>query len=417
MSDLTLPDALADRIRNLAQTEKIAIEELLTIMVDRYTVASRLKVAQNSLAVSGNQAEATEDAPPLPAFGAYPSGTLKPITANNVDQMILLGALDFPDDRITGIGYSPDAKYLAIRLETKMVLWDMHTSEQYAVFEHNAWIETFAFTPDGKSLIVSAGNILNKTLTNSTLYRWNIATQQEEYTWQTQVGFANKIVVNPINPDVIALVSCDREIMKDRPNALTTFNSGVELWNGTHLITRFTDFRQFYREGYNKLNDRVLAFDHDGKTLYVCLDIGGFRNGQVLAWEGLGNGSLKAFSEPNECFMGLKLDYQGHNLAISNAPEGKLSVRNVASGGVVIYTNEDTHQLPYNLEFDGSGSILVVGRSPKSREAGRIDLISLETGETIRKLPSAHHSDIAFSPDNTTFATASKRIEFWGMPQ
>lgn len=74
----------------------------------------------------------------------------------------------------------------------------------------------------------------------------------------------------------------------------------------------------------------------------------------MLAWEGLGNGELHAISEPNECFMGLTLDRQGNNLAISNAPDGKLSVHNLASG-TVIYANEETHQLPYWLEFDGSG--------------------------------------------------------------
>src|SRR5262249_21128970 len=156
--ELSLPDTLAKRILELAQSEKISVEELLTIMVDRYTVASRLKVSQKQLSLSDSEMEEVAELPaPLPAFGAYPPGSLKPITTDNVDQMISLGALDF-SGRITGIGYSPDAKYLAIRLETKMILWDMHTSQQYAVFEHDAWIETFAFTPDGKSLIVSVGN-------------------------------------------------------------------------------------------------------------------------------------------------------------------------------------------------------------------------------------------------------------------
>jgi WD40 repeat protein len=418
MSDLPLPDTLAKRILELAQSEKISVEELLTIMVNRYTVASRLKVAQNSLTVSGEgETPTTEDVPPpLPTFGAYPPGSLRLITTDNVDQMILLGALKFPR-RITGLGYSPNAEYLAIRFENKVILWDMHTSQEYAVFEHDAhaWIETFAFTPDGKSLIVSAGNMFGKKATGSTLHRWNIASRQEEYTWKPEVGFANEIAVNPQNPDVIALMSCKREFVEERPNAITTSNTGIELWNGTNLITRFTDFRQFYQEGYNKLNDRVLAFGYDGKTVFVCLDNGGFRSGQVLAWEGLGNGTLKAISEPNECFMELKLDRQGNNLAFSNAPEGKLTVRNLASGEV-IYTNQDELQLPYSLEFDGSGKILVVGRSPRTREAGRVDLVNLQTGETIRRFPSSHFGHNTFSPDNTILAIQTNAIELWGVP-
>src|SRR5690242_5379142 len=97
MSELNLPDTLAKRILELAQSEKISVEELLTIMVDRYTVASRLKVAKNPLRSSDSETESTTlEPPPLPAFSAHPPGSLKPITTDNVDQMISLGALTFP---------------------------------------------------------------------------------------------------------------------------------------------------------------------------------------------------------------------------------------------------------------------------------------------------------------------------------
>jgi WD40 repeat protein len=416
MSDLTLPDGLAERIRVLAQSEKISVEELLTIMVDRYTIASRVKVAENQLKLSGTEAEeTTDDSPPVPDLGAYPSGSLKAITPDNVDQMTILGALNFPD-RVCDIGYSPDGKYLAIRLETRMVLWDVSTGQEYAALEHKAWIENFAFTPDSKALIVSAGNVFNKTINGSTLHYWNVETSQEEYTWKPQVGFANSIAVNPKNPAIIAIVSFERQFVEERPNAIMTSNIGVELWDGTNFITRFTDFRQFYREGYNKLNDRVLAFGHDGKTLFVCLNNGEHHGGQILAWEGLGSGELRAISEPDECFMGLTLNRQGNALAISNAPEGKLTVRDLASG-TIIYADEDKHQLPYRLEFDGTGSILIVGRSPKGREAGRVDLVNLQTGETIRKLTSSGFIRITFSPDNTVLAIQGDDVRLWGIPQ
>lgn len=415
MSDLSLPDALAERICALAQSEKVSVEALLTVMVDRYTVASRLKVAQNPLTLSGAEdTSAIDDAPAHPVFGAHPLGSLKAITTDNVDQMRILGALNFPD-RVTGIRYSPDGKYLAIRRETKIVLWDMHTSQEYAVLEHNAWIETFAFAPDGKALIVSAGNVFSKAATGSTLHYWNVTTRREEYAWKPEVGFANAIVFNPRNPEVIALLSSERAFVKDRPNAIMTSNTGIELWAGKKLITRYTDFRQFYREGYNQLNDRALAFGHDGKTVFVSLNNGGHFSGQVLAWEGLGDGELHAISEPDECFGALRLDRQGNHLAISNAPDGKLSVRDLAAG-TIIYTNEDAAQLPYSLEFDGSGRILVVGRNPKGREAGRVDLINLQTGETIRKIASRHVNAITFSPDNSILAIQTNEVLLWGIP-
>jgi WD40 repeat protein len=413
VSEFSLPDALAKRIRDLAQSEKIAVEELLTIMVDRYTVASRLKTAEKPLSLSTSEGEDVEDVPPpLPPFEAHPSGTLQPITTENVDQIVELGALNFPG-RITGMGYSPDGKYLAIRLEQKLVLWDMHTSQQYAEFDHDAWIETFAFTPDGKFLVVSSGNVFSKTATGSTIHYWNIETQQEEFSWKPQVGFANVIAVAPHNPLVVALISSERSFIEERPNSISISNVGVELWDSGSIITRFTDFRQFYQEGYNRLNDRVLAFGHDGATLYVCLNSGRF--GQILAWEGLWRGKLNAISEPNECFMGLKLDHQGNNLAISNAPEGKLTVRNLASNAI-IYANEDKNQLPYWLEFDATGNILIVGRHTRHREASRIDFVNLQTGETIREITDVHFSHLAFSPDNTSFAIQTNEIVLWGIP-
>jgi WD40 repeat protein len=421
MSDLTLPDALAERIRTLAQSEKMSIEELLTIMLDRYTVASRLKVAHKPLTLSGtteagtDEEETADSSPAYPVFGEYPPASLKAITADNIDQVTVLGALKFPH-RVSGIGYSPDGRYLAVRLETKMVLWDMHTSQEYAVLEHDAWIEAFVFTPDGKSLIVSSGNVFGKRAVGSTLHYWNVATRQQEYTWSPQVGFAISLAANPKNPQVIALLSSERRFVEERPNAITTSNVGIELWEGKTHITRYTDFRKFYREGYNKLNDRVLQFGHDGKTVYVSLDNGGNFRGQVLAWEGLGNGELYAISEPDECFMGLRLDRYGNHLAISDAPNGKLSVRNLPSGAV-IYASEETYQLPYWLAFDGSGSILMVGRNPKGRENGRIDFINLQTGETVKKLASQHVMDVTFSTDNFSFAALTNEILIWGIPQ
>src|SRR5690349_15926944 len=136
MSDFTLSDALTKRIVALAKAESMSVEELLTVMVERYTVASKLKTAKNPLALE----QEPDDSPEYPVLSAYPTGSLAPITADNIDQMTVLGALKFPDDRICGIQFSPDGKYLVIRLEQRLVLWDVQRGQEYAIFEHNAWI-------------------------------------------------------------------------------------------------------------------------------------------------------------------------------------------------------------------------------------------------------------------------------------
>jgi WD40 repeat protein len=256
------------------------------------------------------------------------------------------------------------------------------------------------------------------------LHCWDVATAQEQYTWTPQIGFVNAIAFNPQNPEIIALMSMERELIGN--NGMRPFNTGIELWNGRKFIQRYNDFRQFYSEGYNKLNDRLLEFGHDGKTVFVCLFNGdGFgHGGQVLAWEGLGDGSLRAVTEPGVCFYEMRLNRQGNHLAVSNAPEGKLSIHDIESGAIV-YNHIDTEQLPYQLEFDSTGNILAVGRNPKNRTEGRIDLINLTRGEKIWELPINHVGEVAFSPDNTLMVieitgnrkSGNQAIVFWGIPQ
>lgn len=434
MADLTLPDELVHHIRSIAEQEKRSVGDVVETMVEQYlarktltqNLTEKIEVAANPLTLANSDEGSTtpDFISSLPVFGSYPPGTLQLISIENIDQIAALGKLEFPEDRVTGIYYSPDGKYLAIRLETKVVLWDMHTSQQYAVLEHNKWIETLAFSPDGKSLIVSAGNVLGKTISGSKLHYWDVATAQEVYTWTPQVGFVNAIAFNPQNPEIIALMSMERELIGN--NGMRPFNAGIELWDGTNLIQRYTDFRQFYSEGYNKLNDRLLEFGHDGKTIFVCLfnSDGLQHGGQVIAWEALGSGSLQAITDKNACFFEMKLNRQGNHLAVSNAPEGKLSVHDIESGAVV-YSHIDTEQLPYQLEFDSTGNILAVGRNPKNRTEGRIDLINLTRSEKIWELPINHVGDIAFSPNNTLLAveitgnrkSGNQAIVFWGIPR
>lgn len=348
------------------------------------------------------------------AFGAYPPHTLKPITFDNIDQMQELGVLKFPD-RVTGIKYSPGGKHLAVRFAERIVLWDMHSGEQYRSLEYNAWVEALTFSHDGKFLVISVGNPLNKTISSSSLHTWNVETGQEEYVWTPNVGIVSAIAFNPQNSDIIALVSYERHVTP--PNAMSISNVGIELWRQRELVQRYTDFKQFFGEGENKLNPWGLEFSPDGKTLFVCSIK---RGGPILAWEDLGNGALKAVTEPGESFSEWQIDRQGEYLAAHDIVTGKLLVRHLNSSAVV-YSTSDAEQ-PHCLGFDGEGQMLVVAWYEEGNRA-IVELVDIKSGKTGRKLFEPI-SSVAFSPDNRTLAVeliqshepGMQEIAVWGIP-
>jgi predicted transcriptional regulator len=139
MTDLTLPDELAQHIHSIAEQEKRPVEDVVEAMVEQYlarktltqNLTEKIEIAANPLTVgqTDEASRVSDFLASLPTFGVYPPGTLQPISTENIDQMTALGKLEFPEDRVTGIYYSPNGMYLAIRLETKVVLWDMHTSQ------------------------------------------------------------------------------------------------------------------------------------------------------------------------------------------------------------------------------------------------------------------------------------------------
>lgn len=355
--------------------------------------------------------------------GTYSFDTLKPINVENIVQIREIGSMKF-SERVTGIAFSPDGEYLAIRQEYKIILWNTHTAQEHRSLEHKGrWIEAFAFSADGKSLLTSAGSAFSPQTPGSILHHWNIETGQEEFNWTPAIGFASALAFNPQNPNVIALISFDR-----KPSlvgkGIQVSNVGIELWNRGNLIQRFTDFRQFYREGYNQLNQHLLEYSPDGKTFYLCLFAGNHNEGQVLAWEGLGSGEIKAVSDRGECFYGLKLSRLGNHLAMTNHLTGKLSVRYVESGSIV-YSDVNVDSPPHRFDFDREGSILVVGRDKKNEPGDIVDIISIGAGKTIRQLSAKYIGEVTFSPDNKMLAIEMSQdpkqgieeIALWGIPQ
>jgi WD40 repeat protein len=310
----------------------------------------------------------------------------------------------------------------------------MQTAIKYRSFPHHAYINSAAFSADGKLLLTDTKSMLDAEAVGSELHCWNVETGEEVYRWKPQVGFTGAVAFNPQNPNIVALTSFERDLrIPNEPRdprlraIIKKYNAGIELWDGTNLIQRFNYFTQFYRECTDELEERILHFSRDGKTLYGCLQCGGMPpQKRVFATEYLGSGDSRLVTEPGECSDHLELNRQENYLAVSNVSAGRLTVRHLDSGKV-IYSDIDDVYLPYCLDFDGEGQMLVVGRMRAGQSSTKVvEIIDVARGKLLRKLTTrAVRFFAVFSPDNRILAVemyqdedaSMESIVLWGIPQ
>jgi WD40 repeat protein len=348
----------------------------------------------------------------------YPQN-LKPISVDNINQLREIGGFNFPEGIIRGLRYSPDSKYLAVLHDNEVILWDVQAAVKHRSFPHFAYIETVAFSADGKILLTNSKSMLDSEATGSELHCWDVETGAERSRWKPSVGFAGAAAFNPQNPAIRALTSFERTLQTrtSEPNKkiihrVDSFNVGIELWDGENLVRRVSDFID--RERMHHLNGRLLAFSRDGKTLYGCA--GPISQKQVFAWEYSGSGDVRLVTEPGECSHGLELDPHEEYLTVSDVLAGQLTVRHLKSNAVV-YRDKDPYFQPYYFSFDGQGQLLVVGRMVGGQSSRKIvDIVSLNYGKLVRRLNlKAYCPYVAFSPDNRTIAVQMSQDEILGM--
>jgi len=230
----------------------------------------------------------------------YPQN-LEPINVDNIGQLREVGGFNFPEGLIRGLRYSPDSKYLAVLLDNEVILWGIQAAMKHLSFPHFAYIESAAFSSDGKLLLTNSKSMLDSEATGSELHCWDVETGKELYQCKPEVGFVGAIAFNPQNPSIRALTSFERTLQtrtSEHDHKITTmidsFNIGIELWDGENLVRRVSDFID--REGMHRIDERLLAFSRDGKTMYGCA--GPYSQKQVFAWEGLGSGDIHTVTEP-----------------------------------------------------------------------------------------------------------------------
>ena len=93
-------------------------------------------------------------------------------------------ALDFGGERnelVFNLAVSPDGKFLAVYRGRALMLWDVATKKLVSTVKPDGWWVTsdFAFSPDGKSLMVGAYRSKGEDAWDNALVVWDLATVKE----------------------------------------------------------------------------------------------------------------------------------------------------------------------------------------------------------------------------------------------
>lgn len=316
---------------------------------------------------------------PPPAYGESPEGSLLewlfPFLG---DRMVFCTGSSVYD-----IALSPDGGTLAAGGSSNTVkLWDMATGEPLRTLtlgEDVVYVDFLAFSPDGKTLALPAGEYVFPIFQPIRL--WDVASGEVMLSFSTDEYLSVHSVV--FSPDGKMLASGN-------------WDGAVHLWDVAsgqvlRTLTAHTDFVS------------SVAFSPDGKIL-----ASGSLDGTVVLWDvatGQTRHSLSAHTDSVE--------------SVAFSPDGKT----LASGGddnTVILWDVATGQMLYTLS--GEDLVTSVAFSPDGKilasgEPSVVRLWDVTTGELLRVLEGHTKSvrNVVFLPDGKSLASGSidTTIKLW----
>lgn len=97
--------------------------------------------------------------------------------------------------RINMLAFSNDSQFLASGGENQITVWNLKAGESICAFQIGARVSSFLFTPDGSTLLLSAGEFIQL---------WDIAANRQK---QTFVGHQDQVTSLALSPDGNTLVS------------------------------------------------------------------------------------------------------------------------------------------------------------------------------------------------------------------
>jgi WD40 repeat protein len=275
-------------------------------------------------------------------------------------------------DWIESLAFSPDGKTLAsASRDATIKLWDVATGRNTATLKgHSDAVSSVAFSPDGKTLASGSWDKAIKL--------WDVATGRNAATFSGHAEDVDSVAFNPAGKTLASLSW-----------------KTIELWDVASGKNTITFDGDFYRA-------ESVAFSPDGKTLASGSD-----EGRVRLWE-VTTGKIAATfvdaESPVVCSVAFSPD--GKTLASVGYCGGRLKLWNVTTG-------KDTTLDPdliggHCVAFSPDGKAVAFGRS------GTVELWDVASRKRTAELDGGAHC-IAFSPDGKTLASggADTMIKLW----
>jgi WD40 repeat protein len=288
-----------------------------------------------------------------------------------------LRALEGHRNWVDSVAFSPDGKTLASgSLDETIKLWDAATGTQLRALEaRSAGVRSVAFSPDGKTLASGSDD--------NTIKLWDVATGTQLHSLEGHRDSVNSVA---FSPDSKTLASGSQD-------------DSIKLWE----VATGTQLRSLdgHRDPFHSV-----AFSPDGKTLVG----GSFKT--IKLWDVATGTQLRS------------LEGHRHNVnSVAFSPDGKTLVSGSDDNTIKLWDVATRTQLRslkghrywvYSVAFSPNGKTLASGGDDNT-----IKLWDVATGTQLRFLKG--HSDVvfsvAFSPDGKTLASGSldKTIKLWNV--
>jgi WD40 repeat protein len=271
--------------------------------------------------------------------------------------------------------YSPTDNLFATAIDNKIYLWEVDSTRQLHILDkHSAWVESLAFSPDGK--ILASGSH------DQTIRLWDIQTGQ---CLQVIIGHTSGIQSLAFNYDGTTLAS-------------GSIDRTVRLWNiqtgqCLQVLQGHTNNVSFV--SFHPINEKLITASTDNT---------------VRLWDILNSECLQIFNIHINWLLAIALSHDGKTL-VTGSDRNSVKFWDIETGRCIKIL-PDYNSLVWTVAFSKDDQNLVTGS-----EDNTIKIWDIDTGECLQTL--REHEQrvwvVDFDRDNNTLLSISedKTIKLW----